>query len=184
MLSSCPWASSEPGRNEAVLMSEPVMVIDASAVSRLIVEIALRRQSIACRCFADGTQALHALGRNPQCAPQVIVMELAFDAPAIDGITLIRLLRSSHGLDETAIIVFTARSGRISRMRARLAGANAYLVKPFDQDTFLSVVLPHLRPRLDKQFNRNVRERTPGGEQRESSDAHHPGPTSRVQRAS
>jgi DNA-binding response OmpR family regulator len=113
-------------------------------------------------------------------------MELAFDAPAIDGITLIRLLRSSHGLDETAIIVFTARSGMISRIRARLAGANAYLVKPFDQDTFLSVILPLLgeRPGLDKQPKQSVREqRAPGGEQRESSNAQHPGPT-RVQRAS
>jgi DNA-binding response OmpR family regulator len=168
-------------------MSEPVMVIDASAVSRLIVEIALRRQSIACGCFADGTQALRALETNPQFAPQVIVMELAFNAPAIDGITLIRLLRSSPGLDETAIVVFTARSGMISRLRARLAGANVYLVKPFNRDTFLEVILPLLRerPGLDEQPNQSVREQhAPGGEHLESSNVQHSGPTSRVQRAS
>ena len=57
-------------------MCEEVVVIDDSPVSRLVVEIALRRQGVSCRCFANGTEALRALEEDPQLIPRVIVMEL------------------------------------------------------------------------------------------------------------
>jgi twitching motility two-component system response regulator PilG len=167
-------------------MCEEVVVIDDSPVSRLVVEIALRRQGVSCRCFANGTEALRALEEDPQLIPRVIVMELSLKAPGIGGHALVRLLRVCPRLDETAIVILTSRAGVSSRLRARLAGADEYLVKPFVRKTFLSVVLPYVpRPKEQPEQKQSAPvQSAPVGEERHAPSDMYPGAARREQYAS
>ena len=152
-------------------MCEQVLVIDASPVCQLVIKAALRRQGVTCRCFAEGTEALRALEADPQLIPQVIVMELSFKAPGIGGLALLRLLRACPRLDRTAIVILTSQGGVPNRVRARLAGADTFLVKPFVQKIFLAAVLPFVPCAEDQpaQEQRAQGQRTPGEERHAST---------------
>lgn len=164
-----------------------VMVVDPSRVTRTIVDVCLRREDTSSVGFSTGASALQALQADPQWVPRVIVLELAQLVPGIDGYALIRLLRVSSRLDQTAIVVLTSQRGLVSRARARLAGANEYLTKPFVREQFLSVMFPYLRPRQEQvrsfvQAQRAPHAHTSGDEHHES--AMHPEATGRERYAS
>ncbi len=161
-----------------------VIIIDSSSVTRVIVDVCLRREDVTCIGFPDGASALHALQADPDLVPRVIVLELSFPSPGIDGYALLRLLRVSPRLDKTAIVVLTSKKGLASRARARLAGANEYLTKPFVRKQFLLVMLQYLRPRQEqvRAFEGAPQVRAHGDEHHES--VLHPGPAERDRYAS
>lgn len=157
-----------------------VIIIDSSSVTRVIVDVCLRREDVTCIGFPDGASALHALQADSELVPRVIVLELSFPSPGIDGYALLRLLRVSPRLDKTAIIVLTSQSWLGSRLRARLAGANEYLAKPFVRKKFLAVIAPYFTPRQEQAHPRNqeqsVHEPPARGDELHESSSMHPGP--------
>lgn len=68
-----------------------------------------------------------ALGLFEKCGPSVIILDLSL--PDIDSIQVCRLIKS---MSSVPIIMFTARDRRIDRALGLEAGADGYLVKPFD----------------------------------------------------
>ena len=160
----------------------PVVIVDQSRVTRLIVEIALRREGVLCTGFPDGLAVLRAL-EDPRRASQVKVVILDLKLPEVDGYALTRLLRVSPQLDHVAIVIFTAEKSLVSRLRARLAGATCYLTKPFKQSTFLSAILPYTR-----QHERPTDQETPDldsrGDEYHDANAMRAGPATRKRYAS
>ena len=73
---------------------------------------------------APGAQPLPAEAGNARTAPQA--------APISDGLSVLRTLRARA--DATPVIVLTARDGRGDRVAGLDAGADDYLVKPFELD--------------------------------------------------
>ena len=73
---------------------------------------------------APGAQPLPAEAANARTAPQA--------APIADGLSVLRTLRARA--DATPVIVLTARDGRGDRVAGLDAGADDYLVKPFELD--------------------------------------------------
>lgn len=137
------------------------MIIDPSRLMRTIVDVCLRREDISCIGFPDAAPALQALQADPELVPRVIVLELAFPATGIDGYALIRLLRVSARLDQAAIIVLSSRSGPVSRLRVRLAGADEYLAKPFVRKQFLSVLSRYFTPPQEQAHPRDPEQSAP-----------------------
>ena len=76
------------------------------------------------RAFVDTLAAVR------QEAPQVILIDLTL--PDVDGLTLIRMLRTDADTHAIPIVAMTAYPDMWSRDGARSAGCNAYLVKPLD----------------------------------------------------
>jgi twitching motility two-component system response regulator PilG len=148
-----------------------VIIIDSSRLTRVIVDVCLRREGIPCIGFPDAAPALQALQADPELVPRVIVLELAFPSPGIDGYALIRLLRVSARLDKTAIIVLTSQSGPVSHLRARLAGANDFLAKPFVREQFLSALSPYFTPTQEQAHPSD--QRPSEQEPRLRGDRHH-----------
>lgn len=85
---------------------------------------------------ADGTEALATLRSRPI---ELVITDL--EMPHMDGIELVRAIRSDPGLTETGVIVLTAHGSEDHRRAGMEAGADAYVVKsPFDQAAFLALV--------------------------------------------
>ncbi len=90
----------------------------------------------------DGRKALDAISDRP---PDLLVLDLML--PGIDGIELTRRLRAVEEEEggRLPILMLTARDSVTDRVSGLDAGADDYLVKPFDFDELLARVRALLR---------------------------------------
>lgn len=123
-------------------MSQLVMVIDDSLVVRTILNTCLHRSGYEVTCFEDGLQALGWLNTSGARIPDLILVDLGL--PRLDGYEVIRLLKARPALEDTTLVILSARDGILDRIKGRLVGAHAYLTKPFRTQTILAVVQRHL----------------------------------------
>ena len=84
---------------------------------------------------ASADAALHATGYD------LVVLDLGL--PGRDGISVLRRMRS-HG-DRTPVIVATARDALQDRVTGLDAGADDYVVKPYDYEELLARIRAQLR---------------------------------------
>jgi two-component system response regulator MprA len=98
----------------------------------------------------DGVQALNAVRRGAVHAAVVDVM-----MPGVDGLDVCRLLRAAG--DRTPILLLTARSETSDRVEGLDAGADDYLVKPFELDELLARLRALLRRVEPPERNRLLR---------------------------
>ncbi len=92
---------------------------------------------------ADGHQALTSLRDQP---PDVMILDLML--PGVDGIDITRRVRAaeaSEGTRRLPILMLTARDSVADRVAGLDAGADDYLVKPFDFDELVARVRALLR---------------------------------------
>ncbi len=116
-----------------------VWIIDDSPTIRAVMEMALRRLGLTVRVFAHGMGALqYARTSFTEPAPRLILVDI--ELPRMDGYTLIQYLRSCPRLASARIIILSGRGAVLDRVKGRLAGADAYLVKPITSQT-LSTIL-------------------------------------------
>ncbi len=107
-----------------------IVVIDDSQVVCKILEVGLHRADYQVKCFADPIDALQAIRQaRGESQPDLLIVDLGL--PRIDGYEVIRLVRSSPEYVHTPIVVLSGRDGVLDRLKARLAGADVYLTKPF-----------------------------------------------------
>jgi DNA-binding response OmpR family regulator len=83
--------------------------------------------------------------RARESAPDVVLLDLGL--PDIDGVEVARTLRAEQ--PDLLIIILTARSEEIDVIVGLDAGADDYLVKPFNLTVLLARLRAHLRRRPD-----------------------------------
>lgn len=87
----------------------------------------------------DPIQALTTLTEEK---PLLIFLDLVM--PKTDGYNVCNFLRKSEACSKTPVIMLTSSNGLINRARAKLAGADDFLTKPFDSEQILQVVHKYL----------------------------------------
>jgi two-component system chemotaxis response regulator CheY len=60
--------------------------------------------------------------------------------PVMDGLTLIRTLRTMSSYKDVPILMLTTESSDEMKAQGKAAGANGWLVKPFDPKRLIEVV--------------------------------------------
>jgi two-component system response regulator MprA len=107
-------------------MSEgAVLLVDDDAPIRRMLERTLAAEGYPVVAVGDGGAALAQVERS---VPDVVVLDVAM--PGLDGLSVTRRLRAK-GL-AVPILLLTARDGVEERVAGLDAGADDYLVKPFD----------------------------------------------------
>jgi len=126
----------------ARMPDEAVLVVDddelVAASLRRSLEYAGYRVSVA----RDGPAALAAVRRD---RPALVVLDVML--PGIDGYGVCRALRADPALADPMVLMLTARDGTVDRVTGLDAGADDYLVKPFEYDELLARVRALLRRR-------------------------------------
>ena len=115
-----------------------VVVIDDSPTICKILETCLRRAGHQAVSYTDPVQALQALFRGEIARPDVLFVDLVL--PHMDGYQVIKRLRARAEFKAIPIIAISGRDSVVDRLKARLAGANDYVTKPFKTDHIVALV--------------------------------------------
>ena len=111
-------------------MAMSVLVVDDSAVSRKIVIRSLPPEwDVAVTQASNGSEALAALSRSHHA---VVLLDL--NMPVMDGYEFLGHLRRMPGGDQPKVVFCTTENDVAHIARALHAGANEYIMKPFDKE--------------------------------------------------
>lgn len=117
-------------------MTQPtILAVDDSASIRQMVSFTLGGAGFQVIQARDGQEGLEAAKRN-----RVSAVLTDQNMPRMDGLSLIRALRALPGYRKTPILVLTTESGAALKQEAKEAGANGWLVKPFEPRRLVEVM--------------------------------------------
>src|SRR5262245_21403490 len=108
-------------------MAARVLVIDDEQDVCRLLTFSLAQAGFEVSSVGTAAQGLLAIGRY---APVVIVLDVGL--PDMSGVEVCRHLRADPALAEVGILVLTALGAREDRIVGLEAGADDYVVKPFD----------------------------------------------------
>jgi DNA-binding response OmpR family regulator len=115
-----------------------ILVVDDDAPIRRMLERTLAAEGYAVESAADGGDALVSVERS---TPDLILLDVTM--PGLDGLAVCRRLRDK-GL-ATPVLLLTARDELDDRVAGLDAGADDYVVKPFETVELLARVRALLR---------------------------------------
>jgi len=111
-----------------------ILVVEDNTDSRDILAKLLRMSGYEVISASNGESG-YAAALNE--VPDLIITDI--NMPVMDGIQLLKKVRSDEVLSKTAVLVVTAFGGNAAR-EAIEAGADASTAKPFDFDGFINTV--------------------------------------------
>ncbi|MEW2510157.1 response regulator transcription factor [Streptomyces sp. NPDC046870] len=138
-------------------MPQTVLLAEDDRAIRHALERALTLEGYQVAAVADGVEALAQAHRNP---PDVLVLDVMM--PGIDGLQVCRVLRAEG--NRTPILMLTALVETADRIAGLDAGADDYVVKPFDVEE----VFARLRALLRRTGSVSVPGGVPEGPVREA----------------
>jgi two-component system chemotaxis response regulator CheY len=113
-----------------------VMVVEDSSAMRQLVCHALRK--IDNIVLVEATDGANALEKLAEIQPDVIVTDL--NMPVMDGMTLIRNIRTRENLAKTPIIVLTTEGALTDQEKASSLDVAEYVTKPIRQNELVEAV--------------------------------------------
>ena len=105
------------------------LVVDDSSVIRKVARRILEGLEFQIMEAEDGEQALDACKRQ---LPEAILLD--WNMPKMDGYEFLRMLRRLPGGDAPKVVFCTTENDVAHIARALHAGANEYIMKPFDKE--------------------------------------------------
>ena len=115
-------------------MGKLILTVDDSASVRQMVSFTLRTAAYDVVEATDGRDALSKLSGGVH----LIITDL--NMPTMDGIELIRQVRTGSVHKYVPILVLTTESQAAKKQEAKAAGATGWIVKPFRPEQLLGVV--------------------------------------------
>lgn len=103
-----------------------IWCVDDDSTIRDIEVYTLEQTGFVARGFADGASMLEALEAE---MPELIVLDIML--PGMDGVEILKKLRSSPKYRKIPVIMATAKGTEIDKISGLNSGADDYLVKPF-----------------------------------------------------
>ena len=122
-------------------MTKKILVIDDSASLREVVSIALEGAGYEVVQAADGKQALEKLDGS-----RIHLAICDVNMPVMDGITFVKEAKKRHEYRFMPIIMLTTESRESRKEEGQMAGAKAWVVKPFRPEQMLHAVAKLISP--------------------------------------
>lgn len=121
-------------------MPETILVVDDDPDIARFVEVNLRSAGYDVAVASDGEQALE---KAAALRPDLILLDVMM--PRIDGFEVAQRLRRNPQTANTSIIMLTAKALSTDKVLGLTAGADDYIIKPFDPIELLARVKGTLR---------------------------------------
>jgi chemotaxis protein histidine kinase CheA/ActR/RegA family two-component response regulator len=134
--SSLPTVGRGPTAPPPVRMEDQyVLVVDDSPSVRRVVSNMLKTAGWEVQTARDGIEALDVAGKRK---PAAVLLDI--EMPRMDGYELIATLRSQDQYKHLPLIVLTSRAASKHHQRAMQLGADAYLVKPYQDEELITTL--------------------------------------------
>jgi len=128
---------------ELTLVGRKILVVDDLEENTEILLHFLRPIGYDVRAVFSGQEALNAVAQEP---PDVILLDLMM--PGMDGFEVCQALKKAPGTRHIPIIIITGISDKDANVRAVEAGADDFLIKPFDRVLLQARIRASLRTKL------------------------------------
>lgn len=132
---SLKWALRPDFEIVRAKMAKTILAVDDSSSLRQMVAFSLKAAGYLVVEAVDGQDGLEK-AKN-QTVDLVLTDQ---NMPRMDGLALIKLLRGIASYQKVPILMLTTESSDEMKAKGRAAGANGWLVKPFDPQRLIEVV--------------------------------------------
>jgi adenylate cyclase len=136
-------------------MSNKILIVDDEPFNLDLLEQELEEQGYAIEKAVDGKEALEKV---PTFLPDVILLD--YMMPNMNGLEVLQRLRSDEKHKSIPVILLTAKATQEDKIRGLDAGADDYVIKPFDSFELLARVRAMLRIKqmhdLLEEWNRDL----------------------------
>jgi two-component system chemotaxis response regulator CheY len=112
------------------------LIVDDSKIIRLMARKILEEFGFSTEEATDGQEALNACKRS---LPDVALVD--WRMPVMDGLEFLKELRALPGGEATIVVFLTAKNDMENIEEAIEAGANEYIMKPFDAEIIQSKLM-------------------------------------------
>ena len=131
-----------------------VLLAEDDGALRDLLQLALTQAGWQVTCAQDGVEALELARRTP---PHLVLLDILL--PKLNGLDVLRELKKQSGFELRPIIVMSELAFRETVEQAIGAGAQDFVVKPFD----LQVLLDKVQKAFARPMYRTVRQPVPTG---------------------
>ena len=121
-------------------MSKTIMVVDDSYTLRQVLSMSLAKAGYEVIEAEDGTDALEKVKGQ-----KISMFICDVNMPNMDGIALVKELNKNEEYAYVPKIMLTTESEQSKIEEGKAAGAKAWVVKPFKQETMLSAIKKLMR---------------------------------------
>lgn len=121
-------------------MKDRILVVDDDPDILQFVEMNLDMEGFEAQTALSGRVALEVARERP---PDLILLDVMM--PELDGLTVLRRLRSSPATSSIPVVLLTAKALAEDRVRGLDLGADDYITKPFDIEELMARVKAVLR---------------------------------------
>jgi DNA-binding response OmpR family regulator len=111
-----------------------VLVVEDDVHIAHVLTFMLERQGYHVTHVADGRAASAHVVANP--APDLVLLDVML--PYVDGFEIVGLIRAQEAWRETPVIMLTAKNTERDTVRALDAGADDFIIKPFQPQELLA----------------------------------------------
>ena len=125
-----------------------IMIVDDCNITRKLLGHYLRSRGYSIVFAENGLDAMEKLAVN-----YVSLIMTDLNMPYMDGIELIKTLRSDPELSKIPILMVTTENDDIERAKAISSGANGYIIKPVTGDAIAEHIRSIFNQYLHKEGN-------------------------------
>jgi DNA-binding response OmpR family regulator len=119
-----------------------ILVVEDEPSTRELLALALEAEGHVVEAVPDGASAVTRIAAG---GIDLVLLDVLL--PGLYGLAVCRQVRATPGGETLPMLLLTALAGAGHRRAGLAAGANDYVVKPFDVDDLLNRVRRWLRPR-------------------------------------
>jgi two-component system response regulator len=112
------------------------LTLRAFRKNRILNEVVVARDGVEALDYLFATGAYS--DRDPTAVPAIVLLDLKL--PRLDGLEVLRRLRADARTQLLRVIVLTSSKEETDVVRSYTHGANSYIRKPVDFDSFMSAV--------------------------------------------
>ncbi len=122
------------------------LVVEDSEHVAYLLEYMLEREGFEVAVANNGRDAAEFVAELP--APDIVLLDVML--PYKDGFEIVREIRGSERWADTPVIMLSARSLEEDVVRALEAGANDYVMKPYNPRELLARIKRHIASRASR----------------------------------
>jgi chemosensory pili system protein ChpA (sensor histidine kinase/response regulator) len=141
-------ATTKPTHDHSALIETPtaVLVVDDSLTVRKVTQRLLTREGYDVILAKDGVDALKQLQDR---IPDVVISDI--EMPRMDGFDLVRNIRADAKLTHLPVIMISSRTADKHQNYAKSLGVDAFLGKPYSEETLLGLLSGYAAERSRKK---------------------------------